>query len=271
MKFFLSNALVSITTVVLPFSFMASEIPEDPPKEKESRHIKLVKIDDEGNKTELDTIIEGDGVFVWNGDTVGNEMDFDVDFDFDVDGENAHAFVFKFKDLDSLEHLESKIIKDVDEALSDIRVWKDKDGTSFMLPEPPHPPHPPHLPQMMHIEKRQSGNSIDLSDPGIISYKKRDKSRGREKITIIREKPKEGREKQEEIIVTGTGKDPHFLHNAPPKMHKFEVTEDDEETKIIEEDGKVIKIRKQSNGNENEVEVKVEVIKEEETPEDDNN
>ena len=38
---------------------------------------------------------------------------------------------------------------------------------------------------------QQGGNVIDLSDPGILSYKKEKMSDGREKITIIRKEVKE--------------------------------------------------------------------------------
>ena len=122
------------------------------------------------------------------------------------------------------------------------------------LPQPPSPPHPPHMPKMMQIEKRKAKNNIDLSDPGIISYKKKNKSRGREKITIIREKPEEGEKLHEEIIVTGQGAgDAHFLRKTPSGMHEIEV---------IEEDGKIIKIRKHRDDDNNVKEVEVKQIEE---------
>ena len=263
MKFFLSNASFSILTVVLPFSFMVNQVPQDPPGKKEKRHIKIVKIDDEGNKTELDTLDENNGIFVWNGDTIDNEEGFDFDFDFNVDGKNAHAFVFKFKDLDSLKQFQAKIEKDVEKAFHDMRIWEDKDGTALMLPRPPHPPPPPHMPKMLQFEKIKAENNIDLSDPGIISYKRKDKSGGREKITIIREKPEEREKLHEEIIITGRGAgDAHFLRKPPSGMHEMEV---------IEKDGKIIKIRKHRDDNKNEMEAEVEVIKEKEPSENENN
>ncbi len=55
---------------------------------------------------------------------------------------------------------------------------------------PPMPPMPPMRPMKM----MKGGNSvrvIDLNDPNIISYKKKNLSGNREKIEIIREKSKD--------------------------------------------------------------------------------
>jgi hypothetical protein len=56
------------------------------------------------------------------------------------------------------------------------------------------------MPHVFHIEKNYSGNIIDLSDPEIISYKKKSIRNGREKIVIIREK-KDNENDVEEIEV----------------------------------------------------------------------
>ena len=46
-------------------SFSIRENPQDPPRgKKKEKHIKIEKIDDQGNKTEIDTIIKGDDFFV---------------------------------------------------------------------------------------------------------------------------------------------------------------------------------------------------------------
>ena len=103
MKRILTTTTFFVCCIFLLSSFSLMEKPQDQPhSKKKTRHINLVRVDDEGNKTELDTIIEGNDVFVWNGDTIGNaegfnwnsEGDFDFDslaelpdfdFDFDVD------------------------------------------------------------------------------------------------------------------------------------------------------------------------------------------
>ena len=46
---------------------------------------------------------------------------------------------------------------------------------------------PLQAPRIIRVDKRTSGNTIDLSDPGIISYKRKKLRGGREKIVIIRE------------------------------------------------------------------------------------
>src|SRR5665811_189021 len=57
-------------------SFSIRETPQAPPRGKKTeKHIKLEKVDESGNKLSLDTIIEGDVVFVWNGDTIGGSKD----------------------------------------------------------------------------------------------------------------------------------------------------------------------------------------------------
>jgi len=47
--------------------------PPPPPAKapKTEKHIKMVKMDEKGNKVELDTVLTSDEPFVWNGDTIG--------------------------------------------------------------------------------------------------------------------------------------------------------------------------------------------------------
>ena len=62
--------------------------PPPPPKApKTEKHIKMVKIDDDGKKVELDTIINGNQVFVWNGDTIGGgkQLKWITKDDFEMD------------------------------------------------------------------------------------------------------------------------------------------------------------------------------------------
>ena len=60
-------------------------------------------------------------------------------------------------------------------------------------------PHPPKVPHVVRLNKKLSGNVIDLGDPDIISYKKKKMSGGREKITIIRNEPSETAE--EDVVI----------------------------------------------------------------------
>lgn len=230
------------------------EMPQDPPRGE--KHVQLMKIDDKGNKTELDTVLKAGQIFVWNGDTIGDgkEMkwiskggnltfDSDMDFDFDFDADSLHkVFVTQF-------------------------------GKNL-----------PMAPKMMMIRDRKKGNVIDLSDPGIISFEKKELKDGKEKITIIREKPSEEEmEINEEIMIPGVPPVPMKFHSGMPHKAKtikviagddgkVEIIEDgklmhvdemNDDVKVIEKDGKKIVIHKKKEGDEVKVDVEVEEQKEE--------
>ena len=261
------------------------EAPQDPPMKKTKKHLKLVK-EENGKKTELDTIIEGDQIFVWNGDTIGGskelkwitkdefELDslhqnFDFDFDFNMEkGEDGHVMIIKRK----------KGEKD-----GNVMIWHDGESKHDFLINSPGVmpiPKPPHAPGAVFITKGKKGNVIDLSDAGIISYKKKKLSGNREKITIIRnEVDDENITINEEIIIDG--KENHSMIVAPKVAKKItvkkgengeiEVIESDdvwtikkgeEQVKVIKEDGKTIHIKEIKEGDGKKIEVKVEVEKE---------
>ena len=252
--FFLLGALLA--SFILLSSFSLRENPQDPPRgEKGKRHIKLIKVED-GKKTELDTLIKGDNIFVWNGDTIGAEGDFNFVMPEIPELDSLHkSFTFHFNsdDMDF--------------------------EPPFVLP--PNAPRPPKAPSVFHFKSKKDENTIDLSDPGIISYKKKSISKGREKIVIIREEKEEV--ENEDVNISWKGAPGEFLMKAPPKIEKrikviknddgeVEVFEDEnvkidsdgESVKVIEEDGKVIVIKEKKSKGENEIEVEVEV-KEKET------
>jgi hypothetical protein len=240
---------VLIASFLLFSSFSLRENPQDPPRgEKSEHHIKLVKVED-GKKTELDTIIKGDNIFVWNGDTL-------------TTGENFEFEMPELPDLDSLKEEITVLLKDKNFDFETPFIW---------APDAPRPPKAPHI---FHFKNKSGENIIDLSDPGIISYKKRDKSGGREKITIIREKNEEN--ENEEVDISWTANPSGFLVKAPPKIEKrikviknddgeIEVfengnlkTSSDESTiEVMEKDGKVIIIREKNEKDAKEIEVEV--------------
>jgi hypothetical protein len=282
------NRILSITgilafAVLFMSAISINDYPQDPPQKKKKKHIKMVRVDDDGKKMELDTVIEADEIFVWNGDTIGgveelkwiSEGDFDMDFDIDLenDGE-GNVFVMKSKDGKAPAIFKFKSDGSNDE---DIMFWNDKDHNEMIL-------SPPHSPKLVRIKKQKSGNVIDLSDPGIISYDKKELKDGREKITIIRNKPtEEAIELEEEIIMHGAGAHPMLLHEAhPAKTKSIKVIKDDEgnieiiedgavwnvkegdgDVQVIEKDGKKIQIKKIKEGDEIKVEVEVEEEKNE--------
>jgi hypothetical protein len=247
---------VLLASFLLFSSFSLRENPQDPPRgEKSERHLKLIKVED-GKKTELDTIIKGDNIFVWNGDTISS-------------GKGFNFFMSELPNLDSLHKNFSFHFNSDDDHIA----------PPFVMP--PDAPRPPKAPHIFHFKNKSGENIIDLSDPGIISYKKSDKSGGREKIVIIREKNEEN--ENEEVDISWTANPSGFLVKAPPKIEKrikviknedgeIEIIENEdlklksngESIKVLEENGKVIVIKEKKKKGKNEVEVEVEV-KENET------
>ncbi|MBT3382722.1 MAG: hypothetical protein HN778_05430 [Prolixibacteraceae bacterium] len=317
MKRILSVTAILTFAFLLFSAFSIRENPQDPPRGKKvEKHIKMVKVDENGNKVELDTIIKGGDVFVWNGDTVGGakelkwitkddfvldslheNMDFDFDFDVEKDGE-GNVFIMKsgkggktmvkeFKiDGDSDHKFLMEIDEDGKHGDNDVMMWHGDEGNNEMIfraPKVAGVPHPPNAPNVAFFGQKKSGNVIDLSDPGIISYNKKKMKNGTEKITIIRkEVPEENIEFNEEIMIHGAGEKSMIWHERQPKKAKsikvirsddgkveiiedeniFHIKKGDARVKVIEEDGKIIRIKEIKEGGEKKVEVKVEVEEE---------
>jgi len=245
MKRILSIAGIIGLTILISSAISIREIPQDPPHGKKTKHIKIVKVDDNGKRIKLDTIIEDDNIFIWNGDTIGGEHELkwisegDIEMDFDIDVEE----------------------------FADGKVIIMKTGKREM-------PFPPEM-MMMNMHNRR--NVIDLSDPGIISYEKKDLKDGKEKITIVRKKPTEKDMEMHKMIMHGGSAHPMMIHSGRPGETKtikvisgddgnIEIIEngkvrhikmDGENVKIIEEDGKTIRIEEINDDNEKTIKVKV--------------
>lgn len=204
-------------TALLLSSTASAQKGNEPKEKKTSRHIKMMKIEN-GKKLELDTIFTNNDVFVWNGDTINppkhfkkvNPSGFDKmqQFDVKVDHKDGKEKVMIIKNkggkagepmiwhMDSDNDLEL-ITEDCDSVGKKIVIRKMiKDGNqdhmiyfndSDMKHFPPIPPVPP-LPHMKMMKMQHSGQIINLNDPNIISYRKKEMSGGREKIEIIRKK-----------------------------------------------------------------------------------
>lgn len=272
MKRILSVVLLSGFSLFLLSSFSLRENPQDPPRGKKTENrIKMVKVDDNGKKIELDTVITGNEPFVWNGDTIGGgkelkwiskddfKMDsihqnFDVNYEYKIDGDGeGNVFIMK----------------------------SDKGGDHMMmLPDHPGAPFPPHAPRVMMIRDRQNKNVIDLSDPGIISYDKKIQKDGTEKITIVRKQLEE--KDNDEMLFDEDFDGNVFWHGSAPGGTKTirVIKSDDGTTKVFEnedvihmegkggtakfigDDGKVIIVKEKKEGDEKKVEVIVEEEKE---------
>lgn len=297
MKSIFTIAAILASAILLTSAVLFTDIPQDPPK-KGKKHINLVRVDDNGKKVEIDTVLEANQVFVWNGDTIGKDgglkwvsengdFDFDMDMDFDVKTDGKHKvivmksgdatapMVYEFKtDDDSTKQYRVKVIASDDGENVNVMKWHADSDEDVFFGAPPAP----H--KMMFIGDRKKGNVIDLSDPGIISYEKKELKDGKEKIVIVREKPsEEDIEMNEEIIIQGAP----MMHGAHPQIEKrikviagddgkVEILEDgdvwsvedmEEGEKVIEKDGKKIVIKKIKEGDEVKVNVEVEEKEEE--------
>ena len=282
----MKNKLLSFGTIgltgVLLSSFMFVQKGDENQEPKKSRHIKVTKIEN-GKKMELDTVLTGNDVFVWNGDTINpvkhfgksGRQGFDkmhrVDVEFDR--QNGKEMIFKHRsnkpgepmiyNMDSDDDMEI-ITEDVDSLGKHIVVRKRvKDGAedpmSFrngdfdMLapPAPPVPPMPP-VPPFSHLrmmKMQHGGQVIDLNDPNIVSYKKKDVKGGMEKIEIIRKKPENPGN-----MTFDFNSDPELNAPEPPEAPEFNWKSDVDSIRM-----KVIEKRKVIKGKDGkEIEVKVE-------------
>ena len=256
--------IAGLVTLAVTSASFAQKGDEAKDKTK-TRHIKLTKIEN-GKKMELDTIVAGNDVFVWKGDTIGGkDMAKRISSEVtgkmkhikvivDGDDKNENVMIYHMKDGKKGEpmvlHMESG---DQDEILTEepgdsihkriIIRKRMKDSHDLMNDaEMKHFHGMPPMPPMMHMKMmkyQQSSRVIDLNDPNIISYHKKDLKNGRQKIEIIRNKPNESQ-------------DMNFNYNfnenldtpeppEPPEAPNFSKESDDDQqrTKIIEKDVKV--------------------------------
>ncbi len=274
MKRILSITTIFAYTFLVLSAFSIRENPQDPPRGKKvEKHIKIVKVNEAGEKVELDTILTNDNVFVWNGDTIGgskemkwiSDKDFDFDFNFDVEedgngkviimksGKDGKSIIRKYKiDDDSNHKFLMEIDEDIEHGDHDVMMWNSKEGNEMIIraPKMAGVPHPPHAPNVAFFGQKEQGNVIDLSDPGIISYDKKKMKNGTEKITIIRnEVPEEDIELHEKIIMHDATNQPMFIHEGQPGMSKtIKVIKSGDGNVEIIEDGKLMQI-KEGSGN----------------------
>ena len=283
----LSVGLVGLTGVLLS-SFMLIQKDNESQEPKKSRHIKMVKIED-GKKMELDTVLTGNDVFVWNGDTINpekhikkfNRTEFDKMHRFDVKvdrkgepedvmiinhkgGKKGDPTIWRMSPDDGME----VITEDIDSVGKRIIVrkrMKDAHGNNMIYfneekmkdfpPMPPMPPVPP-VPPVPHMKMKgiqHSGQIIDLNDPNIISFKKKEMSGDREKIEIIRKKSGNKEESTFNFQF-----DDELMPPMPPNAPEFNWKSDGDSlrTRIIEKrkiikgkDGKEIDVKVETEEN----------------------
>lgn len=201
-------------TAILIIPFLAFT---QKPEQKKTRHIRMMKIEN-GKKMEIDTILSGNDVFVWNGDTISPEKhikgfspsEFDKRHPDPMDNNPRKRRVHIIRDgaLDDRHTMQGDSTEDIriitddgDTVGQKIIIHKRlKDGDErdhFIYLDERHNGHfppVPGVPPVPHIRRFNGMNSskmINLNDPNVISFKKKDISGGREKIEIIRKKTRE--------------------------------------------------------------------------------
>lgn len=271
MKRILSITGLLLIAILILSSFSLRKNPQDPPPGKKGeRHIKIVTVDEQGKKTELDTLIEGDNVFVFNGDTIGGskkmkwfakedfDMDFDMNFDIDVKETADGKVIIMRSDKDG-----KKVMKEIKINIDGLQ--KDIDMMRFHMPEGAGMPHPPRA---MFIQNHSKKNVIDLSDPGIISYNKKKLKNGTEKITIVRKQVSaEELEFNEEFILHGDEDHSMFFHEGhPEKTRQIKIIKDGEslhnkkgfgDGTYITDEGDIFHIKESQDGDKMKIEVRV--------------
>lgn len=235
---------------------------------KKTRHIKLAKIEN-GKKMELDTVITGDDVFVWKGDTIGGKdmgehlsssdvgkmkhMEVMVDGDENDEnvmiyhkkhGKSGDPMMIHMESGDDEEMFNEQVVDSVQKRIIIRKRLKDGAEDQFiylnepnMKQFPPIPPLPP-MPHSKMLRGGQHGRVINLNDPNIISYKKKELSGGREKIEIVRKKS-EGPENMSFDFQF----DDQLMPPPPPPPPAPEMTrefnDDNQKMKVTEKDVKV--------------------------------
>lgn len=294
-----------LATLLAALGLNAKGLPQDPVKPE--RHIKIVKVTD-GKKMVLDTIVINDKPFVWMGDTIkpagsmklsrvgkaiksGPEKNVNV-YEFRSSGDKSGKnLMFITSDDDEqilLEKLEGKadssekiIIRSHPRAAvdKDVLIWHDGEGKfDIRIPDIKTVPPPPVPPRAL-LFNRNDSKIIDLTDPGIISYKLKKLKNGTEKIEIIRKEIKEstGSEMKTGVmiapahegrvrVIRESDRPVRILEGGKAEWIESSPGEGRVE-KIIKEDGKLIHIEEiKTDKGENEVKVKVEVKDEKPAP-----
>lgn len=284
----MKNKLLSFGTIgltgVLLSSFMLVQKGDETQEPKKSRHIKMIKIEN-GKKMELDTVFTNDDVFVWKGDTVnpakhigklsssGSDKMHRVDVKVDRQDGKEKVMIYKHRggksgepmiwNMDSDDNMEivtedndsvgKRIIvrKRMKDGAEDHLIFRN-DGDEMLVPPPPPPPPAPPVPPFPHMKvmkMQHAGQIIDLNDPNIISYKKKDVKGGMEKIEIIRKKSE-----NQENMTFDFNSDSEFRIPEPPDAPEFNWNSDGDSIRM-----KIIEKRKVIKGKDGkEIEVKVE-------------
>lgn len=269
---------MGLAAFIFSSAAFAQKTPE-PKEPKKTRHIKMMKIEN-GKKMELDTVLSGDDVFIWKGDTLNpakhikkfSPSGFDKMHQVDVEVENKDGK----ENVMIIRHRKGKsgdpMIMHMDSG-EDVQVFSDQEGDSIQkriivrkrlkdgkdedkviyfdgqdMDHFPSIPPPPPVPRMKVLKRTQSNRVIDLNDPNIVSYKKKELSGGREKIEIIRKKS----EKNADMNFNFQFDDDMMVPEPPAPPVRFNDFGNHEgERKVIKRELKVEEKKDQKNEQEN--------------------
>lgn len=185
--------------------------------QQKTRHVMLTKVKD-GTIMHLDTVLSGNDVFVWKGDTIDPEKHirefspsgFDRLHNTDRIDQQRRGRIYRGRNNRMGERLTLQpdsgpgfryFSEEGDSAGRKIRIQqrlRNGQGQDHLMyfngrqTRPfPGAPSAPSAPNFRQFRGQNAAKGINLNDPNVISYKKKDMGGGREKIEIIRKKSKE--------------------------------------------------------------------------------
>ena len=273
MKRILTAFGTTVLAVTLFSSLAFSQKSDEKATPEKSRHIKVMKMID-GKKMELDTVITGDNLLVWQGDTLNpvkhkwgfSPSGFDKLHHFDVkvdeNGGRKNVMIYRDKggkdskqityEIESADDDQVLNVADGDSVNKKIIIRKrmrDREDNPQFYFGGPDMKHFPPMPPVPHFKMVQRARVIDLNDPNIISYKKKNLSGGREKIEIIRKKGDESKNMSFEF----RGGD-DMVAPQMPEMPDMEgdvqhTTITEKKTKVDGKDGKQIDVKVETEQN----------------------
>jgi len=198
-------------SALLLSSFALTGNEDNVQKPKKSHHVRMVKIEN-GKKTEIDTVFTNDNVFVWDGDTINpaRQADPGIGRRFGKGETDANVMIFRHRNGEKVEPMffddeddgDMEIISDDNDSTGKKivvrKMWREEPDDHMIIRNspgmnhfPPVPPVPPTPPGSNFMKFKHSGHVIDLNDPNVVSYKKKDLKGGLEKIEITRKKTDE--------------------------------------------------------------------------------
>lgn len=209
---------VLVIFLLMPTVLVTAQTDEQPEKQ---RRVKMVKVVN-GERIVLDTLISTDETdFAWMDElNLPCQLDSTLQrklnrFRYELsDGENEEVFVFGPGDRPFMHHRGNRIMMrdslfECDSLRTRMMIRRGdgpvapnrhfRHGRAFVhVPKAPYPPM-----RIQYLDRHPDDKMvIHLDDPGVISYKKKDLSGGREKIEIIRKKHEDqSQEFEDEIII----------------------------------------------------------------------